>query len=292
MYAQIDNINFEPLNSFDGFSDDEEAVWAEHAPITGKPILQPTGLNARELNISIRLRQEFADIRDTTSRLRMLMREHKVCPLIWGTGEVEGYFVILRMGRAFEEQDKDGNVYGVSVSLSLKEYAVVNPIEITVKSARLKAGAVGANATETKNPKKNLPTDKQKVVANLMKARRTYNVIKALTVSATDAYNGGITPKLIFLGNALGGLKLVSALRGPATDRSKHFDTSVGNAQDALSGLQGMLPVTGGNKGDFEQQLNLLGGKMDGMMVFGGIFQRQVSTRREKSIIEPFTGLE
>lgn len=288
MYAQFDDIIFQPLYSFDSVNDDEEALWPELSPMTGKPKLQPTGLGAREFNISIRLRQEFTDIATIVNKLRAILRTQKVCTLIWGNGEIEGNFALVRLSRILDEQDDLGNIYAVSTTLTLKEYDISAAIENEKKQAKAKAGALSSNSTPVVTPKVNPPTQKQTVVANYTKARKYMNILKATTVAATAAYNGGIVAKLMFMGTALGNVKAISSLLGPATANSKMFDFSIGEAQNALTALNSLLPVTPGNINDFEAAIDYLSGKMDATNAFGMVFTKQVVTGRDNQYIAPY----
>lgn len=143
MYAQIDDIIFEPVSGFNSFSDSEEAIWAEHAFIQGKPSLQPTANGLREANITIRLNQEFINVAEAYAALLDKVRNHIVCPLIWGNGNVEGNFAITNISRTLEEQDHLGNIFSKIVTLSLKEYDVQDPLQIQQQLARQAAAAVG-----------------------------------------------------------------------------------------------------------------------------------------------------
>lgn len=289
MYAQYNNIIFEPLSSFDAVNDDEEAIWVEHAPLTGKPILQATGLGAREMNISIRLRQEFTDIKETVADLRSILRNHTVGKLIWGNGDVEGSFVMTRMSRVIEEQDEKGNIYAVSLNIALKEFEVLDATEVKRKTARKNAAALSDKAAPVVNPKKNTPTGKQQVVKLLTDARRAMIEINKLAVFATDAYNGSASAQLILLDNALASIGVISALKGPATDNSKQFNEDIISARGYVAAVQGLLPATDYNLNSVSSATTTLSGSIDKLQVFGGVFTRQVVTRRSNQTITPFT---
>lgn len=128
MYAQLGNVQFLGLKGFNSFSDSRSIDYAEHKLIEGKPRLQRVGDNLQQLSLSILLHASFCNPESETDTLYELMENAEVLPLILGNGVYQGDFVIESINRDVSDTDSSGNVISQTLSLSLKEYFVIDKL--------------------------------------------------------------------------------------------------------------------------------------------------------------------
>lgn len=143
MFAQLGNLIFENLNSFSDFSQAGSALYAEHALIDGKPILQRTGSSLNEINLSIRFHALFCNPKDQLDSLKAFRNDGEILPLLWGNGNVEGDFVITEINETIENCDPTGTVISYLVNFILKEYVTPDRLQQEQASNIKKATAVG-----------------------------------------------------------------------------------------------------------------------------------------------------
>ncbi len=180
MYAQLGNTVFDGTKSFVTFESDEEAVLVEYALINRKPKLQGTGLGLRNLSISLFVNQEFCVVADEIDKLRASKDSFEILPLLWGTGKVEGSFVIATMNIKHTFQDAIGNLIAAEISLTLKE-------SVSDNTAPAPAGFASGDKKPIVKSKKVNPLSCSKQVSNTLQAMRS----NAATVDkACRSYTG------------------------------------------------------------------------------------------------------
>lgn len=143
MFAQLGNIQFQNLLSFNEFSKRGEMIYAEHALIDGKPKLQRTGSALDELNISLRFHASFCNPKVELDKLKDARNQGEILPLLWGNGNVEGEFVIGEISETIDEADPQGNIFSLSASVTLKEYVIKDKIKQQQQENKKNAKAVG-----------------------------------------------------------------------------------------------------------------------------------------------------
>ena len=167
MYAQLGTTVFDATQSFVSFSDDEEAVIVEHALIGRKAKLQPIAIGLRNISISLFLHQEFCKVTDEINKLRNSKNTFEILPLLWGSGLLEGEFLITTMGHTKTQMDSLGNTIAATVSLSLKENVTDNKLTQQQQQAQTNAFAVGNKKQTTKSTRVN-PSSCQQQVSNII----------------------------------------------------------------------------------------------------------------------------
>lgn len=168
MYAQLGNIVFEGLYSPQSFTENDRATFAEHALLNRKPLLEPTGLELKELNIGLLLRQDFCVVAEQLTALTSIRTAQKPVPLIWGTGENMGMFVITEQDKEILQQLPDGTLISARVNLRLKEYVEADPIKRIQKEQKQNAQAVKQNLKKKAQVKKtNKPTCAQGIAKQI-----------------------------------------------------------------------------------------------------------------------------
>ena len=122
MYAQLGNIKFDLITSFNGFDEAKSYSYAEHARIENKPKVQYTGESLRSINIKLNLHNSFCSPKTETEKLKTLADSNKPKAFILGNGEYLGQFVIEEISSTIEYTDKKGNIISISLSIKLKEW--------------------------------------------------------------------------------------------------------------------------------------------------------------------------
>lgn len=121
MYAQLGTTIFDGAKSFVTFSKDDEPIIAEHATIGRKSKLQGIRQGLSNISISLFLHQEFCVVKDEIAKLYASANNFEILPLLWGNGQVEGYFVISRISQTKAQMDGLGNTYAAVMDVALIE---------------------------------------------------------------------------------------------------------------------------------------------------------------------------
>lgn len=143
MFAQLGNIIFDKQYTPLAMPRSTEANYVQHELINIKPRLQPTGNNLEEIELSIELRAEAVNIPNTLAGLHTSRSSFEVLPLVMGTGQYLGDFVITKMEENILHCMADGYPIAVAVSLSLKEYVIADRLAQQQNNDRKNAFAVG-----------------------------------------------------------------------------------------------------------------------------------------------------
>lgn len=143
MYAQLGNIVYEGVNSFEGFSRNDETTYAQFDLVNVKPRLQPIGNNLEEISITLKFRAEFTSPTANILALKKSKDQFEVLPLLMGTGRYVGDYVITSMSEAHDQAWMDGTLIEATIALSLKEYVVADKLQQQQIAARKQAFAVG-----------------------------------------------------------------------------------------------------------------------------------------------------
>lgn len=153
MFAQLGDIKFEGFKGFDTLNfDGDEASYAAHDLIGGKPRLQKTGVTLRDISASIRFHANFCNPSQELAALNMAKVEGDILPLVFGTGEYIGDFVITTCNHTIDETFDDGLPIQISCSLQIKEYVPYSKIELEQQTARKNAFAVGNKKSAVLQP--------------------------------------------------------------------------------------------------------------------------------------------
>lgn len=178
MFAQLGEIVFKGLNGFSSLSfSGSEANYAELELVNSKSILQHTGSGLTEISIGIGFDVGFCNPTTALSALQKYRDETSVLPFLFGNGRFIGHYVITSCTYEVVEAFDDGTFKTLNVSLSLKEYYSIDPLEQKKLTANAKAFAV--NTT----PNINVPQIRPVEVTNLVAEDIT------ATKSATEAVN-------------------------------------------------------------------------------------------------------
>lgn len=176
MYAQLGKTVFENLKGFNEFSKSTAVTYAEHKPLTGKPLLQATGLNLDEITLSMRLHASFCNPANELNTLKGYMETFEVLPLLLGNGIKEGEFVLMSINNVVEDADAEGNIFSYIVNCTLKEYVTPHRLRAEQDANRRKALAVG-DIKPVAKLKLNPPTPPQDIAKSVSAIYIHTNVI-------------------------------------------------------------------------------------------------------------------
>lgn len=196
MFAQLGNIIFENLKTFNEYSNRSSANYAEHAMLDGKPILQRTGSSLSEINISIRFHASFCNPKLELNKLKEARDQGEILPLLWGNGDVEGEYVITDIDETKEDADQQGNVLSYSISLTLKEYVTANKLQQIQHEDRQKAKAVGDKKPVAKK-KTNPSTCPQTISGIVNKIHNHYSAISKIVNELGGGTAGTMRAKIL-----------------------------------------------------------------------------------------------
>lgn len=146
MYAQLGSVRFEGLKSFDRYDHKASANIAQHARIDGKPRLQKIGDNLDEVSISMFLHSRFCNPEQEKATLKSAMDAGEILPLIMGTGDFVGNFVITDIDEAILHTLPDGSIVASRLNVSLLEHYEALNINTAVQAAKRTAFANASNS--------------------------------------------------------------------------------------------------------------------------------------------------
>jgi phage protein U len=143
MYAQLGNIKFEALKGFETFTQDDEANYAQHALIKGKPKIERVGTNLKQIELAIMLHSAFTVPENDIAALQTSRINGDILTLTLGTGEVIADFVITKLKQTTNKTDGDGRLVWVNIEVSLLECPSGDKLTKKQQRARDNAFAVG-----------------------------------------------------------------------------------------------------------------------------------------------------
>ena len=141
VYLILGDIGFGQLSSPASFTAKVAASYAEHQVIEGKPLLQYTGDNLDEVNLSFYFHASFCDPQAVWDDIREMAAAHQSLELSQGNGLLLGRFVITEAERTTNYAAEDGTLYAFECRLALKEY--VDPDPLGTKKKAQQASATG-----------------------------------------------------------------------------------------------------------------------------------------------------
>jgi phage protein U len=156
MYAILGDIQFENLNGYEGFTQKEEASYAEHSTVLNKPRLQKMGDKLDEIQLVMKFHNSFCDPATKLSQLSTYRKDGSILPFIYGTGEVVGDFVVVSIERDVKQTAPTGELVEVQCTVTLKEH--YDPDKLASKETAAKAAAFAFKELKPL-PVKFLPVD-------------------------------------------------------------------------------------------------------------------------------------
>jgi phage protein U len=133
MFAQLGNHVFQGMKSPHAWGEASAVRYGKIPLINGKDILQYTGADLVEIDLSLRYSMEFCDPATEITALKKSMKRAEILPFISGEGDVIGNFVITGIDVANEMFFPTGRLEAATVSLKLMEYAYGKKIRAKAK---------------------------------------------------------------------------------------------------------------------------------------------------------------
>lgn len=255
MYAQLGDIVFDLQLGFDLYDDTKTASYAELSLISGKPRLQRTGDLLATIMLNFSFHRQFCIPEDEYNRLNQKRIDGEVLTLIWGTGAVEGQFVITELKKNLVSLATLGEVIHMTCGVTLKEYYTPSQPDAGKKEAQKNAFATDLNRPLPENVEVTEPSEATDVMDDVMESDRDGEVVTTsmlLSTKRADAYNDVIDKAQAFVDNVIetkGQItgviasitKLQTALTGKLTANpnlnviAPHLQPALGVAQAAVS---------------------------------------------------------
>jgi len=124
----IGDLGFARLTSPTGFEEQRTAGYAEHPVIEGKPRLQYTGDELRELELQFHFHGAFCDPQAMWDGLVELQGKHQAVPLVQGNGIHLGWFVLNELSRTTLTTADDGTLIAFDAWVRFLEYVDQEPL--------------------------------------------------------------------------------------------------------------------------------------------------------------------
>lgn len=145
MFAQLGNIVFDGLKGFTNYNRKHAATLAQHPLIDGKPKLQKTGDALEELGLDMTFHRNFCNPETEILNLRKAMADGAIMPLVLGTGELVGNYVISDITEGIKHSGPTGITVMSNVTVNLLEYADEDELATQQAAAKSEAFANDSN---------------------------------------------------------------------------------------------------------------------------------------------------
>lgn len=188
MFFQLGSRIYDGMKSFVSFDEESESIVVEYALIGRKPRLQGVANGLTTINLSFFFHQEFCVVKDEIAALKNSKDNYEVLPLLAGTGEVFGEFVIVQLSISRVQMDDLGNTVAAEVSLSMKENVVDNKQAQLQQTAVKNAFAVG-DKKPVKTGRTNQPSCNKKVSAYVSSISSNGAVVNKFVNSYSSYFN-------------------------------------------------------------------------------------------------------
>lgn len=224
-----------------------EASYAEHALIDGKPRLQKTGDTLEEIAFTIRLHASYCKPADVLSSLNASKAAGEIMPLVMGNGEYKGDYVIASATYTVETTFPDGGIWEATLNLSLKEFIGISKLEVQQQAARRKAFAVGDKRPVVAQPPQK-KSDYAEMATNVQQASAQSNRVDALVggyennVSRREAIVGEINDACTRANSSLSEFNRRMDEAESIKTKATGLIASVEYVVDMIAAMQALLP--------------------------------------------------
>lgn len=186
MFAQLGDIKFEVLTAFTDYSIKKESNYAEHARIDGKPGLQFTGEKLDTVSFKIKLHHLIAVPEDEINKLNVARSNGQILPLVWGSGDYEGDFVIVSINVSRSRCNDQGDIMEAEIEIQLLEYFIVNKADQESSDARQKGFANSDNNPQVVTGKFGTLSEAQKAALMTSESKAEADRINSATDEAVN----------------------------------------------------------------------------------------------------------
>jgi phage protein U len=124
MFAVLGDVPFQVVGSPEAFNDSRGYDYAEHRVVQDRPRLQWLADDLVTIRLEMLLHRSFTEPAVSLLVLRQAAATHAALPLIFGNGDFRGYFVITRIDTLSRQMSGIGDLFAITVRLSLCESPV------------------------------------------------------------------------------------------------------------------------------------------------------------------------
>ncbi|MFA7505721.1 MAG: phage tail protein [Burkholderiaceae bacterium] len=122
MFAMLGPISFRLITYFEGLSNRRGYDYARHEVIEGKPRLQWMGDDLEEVDIDLMFHVSYCNPEAELAKLKVAGSMHTALPLIYGSGQYVGMFVIRTIRSTARQTNARGALVAVTARVSLVEH--------------------------------------------------------------------------------------------------------------------------------------------------------------------------
>lgn len=144
-YARLGDIEFSGLFGLQTVSKGRTQRVVEIARITGKSSLQNMGAGLEQLSLSYRVHRAWLEPATHIANLVRKKEAGEVLQFVDGSGESQGFFVIIGFSETVEIQALDGTTISASIQVDLTEYVDPNPAATARRTAQAQGFASSAD---------------------------------------------------------------------------------------------------------------------------------------------------
>jgi phage protein U len=124
VFAILGDIPFQVVGSPESLSDSRGYDYAEHRVIQDRPVLQWLADDLETIQLEMLLHQSFTNPAANLLLLLQAAETHAALPLVFGNGYFRGYFVIAKIDTLSKQLSGSGDLFAITVRLSLRESPV------------------------------------------------------------------------------------------------------------------------------------------------------------------------
>ena len=180
MFAQLGNHIFQGLKSPRSWDETYTARYGKIPLINGKDVIQHTGDELAEIELSIRYSIDFCEPATEIEALRQSMQDAEALPFITGEGSIAGKFVITSMDVSIETFSPAGRIEIATVDLKLLEAA-------NAESSPTQGSALASAKPITQSPAAAIASPANAITKDISKAQSRVNTMKK---TASDVKKG------------------------------------------------------------------------------------------------------
>jgi len=171
MFAQLGNHIFQGLKTPNSWDEAYAVRYGKIPLINGKDVIQHTGDELAEIELSIRYSIDFCEPATEIEALKQSMREAEALPFITGEGSIVGKFVITSIDVSNETFSPAARLEIATVDLKLLEAA-------NVESIQTKGSALVSSNPVAQKPLPAVDSPANSIAKDISKAKSAVNSMK------------------------------------------------------------------------------------------------------------------
>lgn len=253
MYFQLGDITFQGMIGFESFTDNDEAVYAQHDLIGTKPKLQRTGDALKEISGTISFHSSFCIPEDEYFKLIAKKVSGEPLSLIYGNGRYEGDYIIKGVSRQPNQTTPNGDYIHLTCTVSLIESdSTLSPSQ-RQEQAKSTAFAltsnrplpVGADIKDVNNPALSVMNENKNASQNAGKLSDFNEKLDARIKTITDPTN-------VLIAQA----KEYVQVSPDVTTHLNRYINNIGRSLNAITTLLSANPLMSSISPDLNNQVN------------------------------------